>query len=47
MARKRSNKPGPKPDILKLEGDWEEAAKKLVRKEKPAEGWPEEKLKKK
>jgi hypothetical protein len=42
MARKRQEKPGPKPDRLKIEGDWREAMKKLVHKEKPTEGWPEQ-----
>jgi hypothetical protein len=43
MARKRKNTPGPKPDHLKLEGDWEEAVAKAVRKKKPEEGWPDDK----
>lgn len=32
--------PGPKPDILKLEGDWQDNIKKSLSKKKPAEGWP-------
>ena len=47
MARKRRNKPGPKPDHLKLQGDWEEAVQKAIRKEKPEEGWPDDKKGKK
>jgi len=43
MAKKPQDKPGPKPDHLRLEGDWEEAVKKAIRKEKPAEGWPDRK----
>jgi hypothetical protein len=35
--------PGPKPDLLKIKGDWEEAVKKSLNKKKPAEGWPKEK----
>jgi hypothetical protein len=31
---------GPKPDHLKIEGDWEKAIKKALRKQKPPEGWP-------
>ena len=42
MTDDRKDKPGPKPDRLKIEGDWEEAAKRLVRKQKPPEGWPEQ-----
>ena len=33
-------RPGPKPDLLKIEGDWEAAVKKSLEKKKPAEGWP-------
>jgi hypothetical protein len=43
MAKDRQDKPGPKPDHLKLEGYWEEAMKKALKKEKPKEGWPDEK----
>lgn len=32
--------PGPKPDLLKIDSDWEEAVKKSLEKKKPAEGWP-------
>jgi hypothetical protein len=31
---------GPKPDILKIEGKWQEAVKKSLSKKKPPEGWP-------
>jgi len=34
--------PGPKPDLLKIEGDWKDAVKKSFEKKKPAEGWPKE-----
>ena len=33
-------KPGPKPEVLKIEGDWEEAVKIAMRKKKPKGGWP-------
>ncbi len=33
-------KPGPKPDTLKVEGNWEDAMKKSLEKKKPAAGWP-------
>ncbi len=39
-AKKKRAKPGPKADILKLEGDWKDAVKKSLEKKKPAEGWP-------
>jgi len=32
--------PGPKPDVLKIEGDWQDAMNKSLRKKKPAVGWP-------
>lgn len=34
------SKPGPKPDTLKIEGDWQDAMKKSLGKKKPAGGWP-------
>jgi hypothetical protein len=47
MAKKKQkNKRGPKPDTLKIEGDWEQAMKKAIRKEKPEEGWPKHDKKK-
>jgi hypothetical protein len=33
--------PGPEPDTLKIEGKWQDAVKKSLTKEKPAERWPE------
>jgi hypothetical protein len=32
--------PGPKPDVLKLKGKWQDAVKQSLKKKKPAEGWP-------
>jgi hypothetical protein len=32
--------PGPKPELLKIEGDWKDAVKKSLEKKKPADGWP-------
>jgi hypothetical protein len=32
--------PGPKPDLYKIEGNWEDAVKKSFQKKKPAGGWP-------
>ena len=37
---KKSQQPGPKPDLLKIGGDWREAVKKSLEKKKTAEGWP-------
>jgi hypothetical protein len=36
----KSATPGPKPEVLKLEGNWKDAIKKSLEKKKPAEGWP-------
>jgi len=33
-----SNTPDPKPDMLKLEGDWQDMVKQSLRKKKPARG---------
>jgi hypothetical protein len=47
MKRKSKPKParpsartGPKPDLLKIRGDWQSAIKKSLKKRKPPEGWP-------
>jgi hypothetical protein len=36
------HKRGPKPDTLKLAGDWQKAVKKSLAKKKPATGWPKD-----
>ena len=33
-------KPGPDPERLKIDGDWEDAMKRALKVEKPADGWP-------
>lgn len=35
-------KTGPKPDILKIEGEWQDAVSKALGKKKPKEGWPKD-----
>ena len=32
--------PGPKPQYLKIEGDWRDAVKQAIQKKRPPEGWP-------
>jgi hypothetical protein len=32
--------PGPEPEILKIEGDWKDATRKLISKKNPVGGWP-------
>lgn len=34
-------KPGPKPERVKIEGNWEDAIDQALAKEKPKGGWPE------
>jgi len=38
--KKAKEKTGPKPDHLKIEGNWQVAVKKSFQKKKPAVGWP-------
>jgi hypothetical protein len=33
-------KPGPKPQYLKIQGDWQDAVKQAIQKKKPVNGWP-------
>ncbi|MGB7582564.1 MAG: hypothetical protein WBL85_08980 [Sedimentisphaerales bacterium] len=42
MPKKQQKQRGPKTEHLKIEGDWERAVKKALRKQKPPEGWPKE-----
>ncbi len=35
-------RPGPEPERLKIDGTWEEAAAKALKKKRPASGWPKE-----
>ena len=32
--------PGPAPEILKIEGNWKDAMRKLISKKRPVGGWP-------
>ncbi len=38
-------KTGPKPERLKLKGDWEGLVGKALAKKRPAKGWPKRKVK--
>jgi hypothetical protein len=40
LIGKPSAKPGPKPSVLKLDGDWQAAIRKSLKKRKPPRGWP-------
>lgn len=37
---KKKGAPGPKPEVLKINGDWRDAVKKSLAKKKPKGGWP-------
>ena len=37
-SAKKKAKPGPKPEVLKLEGDWKENIRKSFQNAKPAKG---------
>ena len=41
MTEKRRH-PGPKPDRLKIEGEWEDAIDKAIDKKRPEKGWPKQ-----
>lgn len=45
--KKKKKKVGPKPNRLKIDGNWEEAMGEAVKKEKPEDGWPDDKNDKK
>lgn len=40
-------KSGPKPETVKIEGDWEAAIDTALQKKRPAEGWPKPEKKRK
>ncbi|MGD1073516.1 MAG: hypothetical protein ABSB15_25675 [Bryobacteraceae bacterium] len=39
-AAQKKPSPGPKPEVLKITSNWQDAVKKSLEKKKPAEGWP-------
>lgn len=43
---KSTGKTGPKPDKVKIEGNWEDAMGKALKKDRPKDGWPKEEKKK-
>ena len=42
MEDKQSKKRGPVPNVVKIKGDWEDAVKKALEKERPEGGWPKD-----
>jgi len=37
---KKRETPGPKPETLRIDGDWQDAVRKSLGKKKPVDGWP-------
>jgi len=46
-TKKQPIKRGPEPERVKISGDWQKAIGKALKKERPAEGWPQQPEKKK
>lgn len=42
MSNKKAKqqRPGPVPEVLKIEGNWKDAMRKLISKKRPVGGWP-------
>jgi hypothetical protein len=38
--KKKPEQPGPKPELLRIDSDWQDAVKLSLGKKKPADGWP-------
>ena len=38
--QKARKPPGPEPEVLKIEGNWKDAMRKLISKKRPVGGWP-------
>jgi hypothetical protein len=38
IGRKKKKAPGPKPEVLKINGNWRDAVKKSLEVKKPTEG---------
>ena len=43
MKTEPNKKTGPKPETLKLRGDWQKLVGKALEKKRPAKGWPKRK----
>ena len=39
---KQKQKTGPKPETLKLKGDWQDLIGKALKKQRPKGGWPKD-----
>jgi hypothetical protein len=38
----KAKRTGPKPERVKVKGNWEDAIGKALKKERPKEGWPQQ-----
>jgi hypothetical protein len=47
MADKKTKDSSSKPDPVKIDGDWEDAVGRALKKPRPKEGWPKPEKKKK
>lgn len=41
-VKKPRKRPGPEPEVLKIEGNWKDAMQKLISKKRPVGGWPKQ-----
>lgn len=46
QSQQSDRKRGPKPETLKLKGDWQKLMGKALAKKRPAKGWPKRKAEK-
>jgi hypothetical protein len=42
QKKKPHKTPAPKPEVLKIEGNWKDAIKQALRKKHPDAGWPKD-----
>jgi len=42
QKNKQKQKPGPTPETVKINDDWENAVGKALQKKRPKDGWPKE-----
>ncbi|MEE9270882.1 MAG: hypothetical protein V3V49_11550 [Candidatus Krumholzibacteria bacterium] len=46
MNKEKPKKRGRQPEHVNIDGDWQDAVDKALKKERPKEGWPEKPQKK-
>lgn len=40
MDEEKKTPPGPEPERVRIDGDWEDAVKRALKKPRPKGGWP-------